>query len=247
MAIALGLGAYAGTQVGFDRPLESAAQDVSVNLAAALPWKRDVAMASTQSREIARLKEELRSVRAQVDNLKSSPDQARQAQELRSLRASLESVKEGLTAVRGDTAAAIAQVASAQPAKGTDRIEKIAERLDRLEKHLADATPVATVPKPEPAKQASQPDSHALPTPADIAAAGQKVEIRPKVIQNYVLREVADGVALIEGPDGLREVWPGRGIPGAGKVVALERQAGKWVVITSEGVIEYRRDAHLRN
>jgi len=103
------------------------------------------------------------------------------------------------------------------------------------------------VQKSEPPKPVALPDPHALPTFADIAAAGQKVEIRPKVIQNYVLREVADGVALIEGPDGLREVWPGRGIPGAGKVTSIEKQAGKWVVITSEGLIEYRRDAYLRN
>jgi hypothetical protein len=75
----------------------------------------------------------------------------------------------------------------------------------------------------------------------------QKAEPKAKLIHNYVVREVADGVALIEGPDGLREVWPGRGIPGAGKVTSIERQAGKWVVITSEGLIEYRRDAYLHN
>ncbi len=259
MALALGLGAYAGTQLGLDKQAETAVRDVSVNVAAALPWKREVALASTQSREIARLKEELRTVRGQVDGLRSGPDPARQAQELRALRAGIENLKDGLTAVRADTASAIAQVASAQPSKGNDRIERIAERLDRLEKQLADPTPVASVQKSEPPRQPlpqpdahalpkqAQPDPHALPTPADIAAAGQKVEIRPKVLQNYVLREVADGVALIEGPDGLREVWPGRGIPGAGKVTAIEKQAGKWVVITSEGLIEYRRDAYLRN
>jgi hypothetical protein len=252
MALALGLGAYAGTQLGFDRMGESAAEAPSVNVATALPWKRDVAMASTQAREITRLKEELRGVRAQVDSLKANPDAARQAQELRALRASLESLKEGVTAMRGDTANAIAQI-SASPAskmaeRDQQRVEKIAERLDHLERQIADPTPTAGIaPKAEPAKPVSIADPHVLPTPADVAAAGQKVEIRPKLIQNYVLREVADGVALIEGPDGLREVWPGRGVPGAGKVTSIERQAGKWVVITSEGVIEFRRDAYSRN
>jgi hypothetical protein len=253
MALALGMGAYAGTQIGFDRFGDSAAaQGPSVNVATALPWKRDVAMASTQAREITRLKEELRGVRAQVDALKANPDQARQAQELRSLRAGLETLKEGVTAMRGDTANAIAQVSTSQPSKMAERdqqrVEKIAERLDRLERQMADPTPIAAIaPKAEAPKPAMLPDPHALPTPADVAAAGQKVEIRPKIIQNYVLREVADGVALIEGPDGLREVWPGRGVPGAGKVTAIEKQAGKWVVITSEGLIEYRRDAYSRN
>ena len=253
IALALGFGAYAGTQIGIERPGDSAAaEETSVNVATALPWKRDVAMASTQGREIARLKEELRGVRGQVDALKANPDQARQAQELRSLRAGLESLKEGLAATRTDTANAIAQVSASQSPKAAERdqqrIEKIAERLDRLERQMADPSPVAAiVPKAEPPKQIALADPHALPTPADVAAAGQKIEVKPKTIQNYVLREVADGVALIEGPDGLREVWPGRGVPGAGKVVSIEKQGGKWVVITSEGLIEFRRDAYSRN
>ncbi|MEA2841139.1 MAG: hypothetical protein QOF41_2469 [Methylobacteriaceae bacterium] len=253
MALALGFGAYAGTQIGIEWPgASAAAQGPSVNVAAALPWKRDVAMASTQTREIARLKEELRGVRVQVDALKANPDQVRQAQELRSLRASLETLKEGLTATRTDTANAIAQVSSAQSSKGVSerdqqRIEKLTERLDRLERQTADQTPIAAVPpKAEAPKPVTLQDPHALPTPAEVAAAVQKAEPKAKLIHNYVVREVADGVALIEGPDGLREVWPGRGIPGAGKVTSIEKQAGKWVVITSEGLIEYRRDAYLR-
>jgi hypothetical protein len=254
MMLALGLGAYAGTQIGFGNAGDgAAAQGPSVNVATALPWKRDVAMASTQGREISRLKEELRGVRSQIDALRANPDQARQAQELKSLRASLENLREGLTATRTDTANAIAQVSSAQGSKVASereqqRIEKIAERLDRLERQVADPIPTATAPqKAEPAKPLTLQDPHALPSPADIAAAAQKVEAKPKLIHNYVVREVADGVALIEGPDGLREVWPGRGVPGAGKVTSIERQAGKWVVITSEGLIEFRRDAYLRN
>jgi hypothetical protein len=253
VALALGFGAYAGTQIGIERPSDSAsAEEPSVNVATALPWKRDVAMASTQAREITRLKEELRGIRAQVDALKANPDQARQAQELRSLRASLETLREGLSATRSDAANAIAQVSASQSPKSAERdqqrIEKIADRLERLERQVADPTPTASIaPKAEPPKPIVLADPHTLPTPADVAAAGQKVEVRPKIIQNYVLREVADGVALIEGPDGLREVWPGRGVPGAGKVTSIEKQAGKWVVITSEGLIEFRRDAYSRN
>ncbi len=250
--LALGLGAYAGTQIGLDRPDEAAANNgPSVNLATALPWKRDVAMASTQTREIGRLKEELRVVRGQIDALKTNPDQARQAQDLRSLRASLDSMKEGLTATRTEMANVVAQLPSGQSSKASERdqqrIEKLAERLERLERQIADPTPVASTPqKADAQKSMAQPNSQVLPTPAEVAAAAQKSDPKPKVIHNYVLREVVDGVALIEGPDGLREVWLGRGIPGAGKVTGIERQAGKWVVITSEGLIEYKHDAYLR-
>jgi hypothetical protein len=251
IALALGFGAYAGTQIGIDRSGDSAAaEETSINVAAALPWKRDVAMASTQAREIARLKEDLRGLKGQLDALKANPEQARQAQEVRSLRASLETLKEGLSATRTDAANAIAQVSASQSSRSGDRdqqkVDKVAERLERLERQLADTTPTAVIAKAEPVKPIVVPDPHALPAPADVAAA-QKTEVRPKIIPNYVLREVADGVALIEGPDGLREVWPGRGVPGAGKVTSIERQAGKWVVVTSEGMIEFKHDAYLRN
>jgi hypothetical protein len=251
IALALGFGAYAGTQIGIDRSGDSAAaEETNINVAAALPWKRDVAMASTQAREIARLKEDLRGLKGQLDALKGNPEQARQAQEVRSLRASLETLKEALSASRTDAANAIAQVSASQSSRSGDRdqqkVDKIAERLERLERQLADTTPTAVVAKTEPVRPIVLPDPHALPAPADVAAA-QKTEVRPKIIPNYVLREVADGVALIEGPDGLREVWPGRGVPGAGKVTSIERQAGKWVVVTSEGMIEFKHDAYLRN
>ncbi|GAC1335478.1 MAG: hypothetical protein NVSMB26_20110 [Beijerinckiaceae bacterium] len=250
MAIAVALGGFVGTQIGVERAGETAAAATSVNIAAALPWKRDVAMASTQTRELARLKEELRGVRAQLDTLRANTDPVRQGQEIKALRASLETLKEGLNATRIDTANAIAQVSSAHvSAKGTEqdtqRIEKIADRLDRLERQMADPAPVAAIaPKSEATKPAAGPDTHALPTPADVAAAQMKNEPKPKMVHNYILREVADGVALIEGPDGLREVWPGRTIPGAGKVTSIEKQGGKWVVVTSEGVIAFKRDAY---
>jgi hypothetical protein len=255
MAIAVALGGYAGTQIGIERGEDTAAAATSVNIAAALPWKRDVAMASTQTRELWRLKEELRGLRAQLDTLRANTDPLRQGQEIKALRASLETLKEGLNATRIDTANAIAQISSTPGAthvsakateQETQRIEKIADRLERLERQMADPTVTASIaPKSEPAKPvAAAPDAHALPNPADVAAAQLKSEPKPKLVHNYILREVADGVALIEGPDGLREVWAGRTIPGAGKVTSIEKQGGKWVVVTPEGIIAFKRDAY---
>jgi hypothetical protein len=48
-------------------------------------------------------------------------------------------------------------------------------------------------------------------------------------------------VALIDSPEGLREVRPGTVLPYAGLVTSIEQQDGRWIVITSQGVIREAR------
>lgn len=55
--------------------------------------------------------------------------------------------------------------------------------------------------------------------------------------RGYVLRKVLRRGALVEGPDGLREVGPGSFLPGAGRVISVFRAETGWVVVTSETVI----------
>jgi hypothetical protein len=60
-------------------------------------------------------------------------------------------------------------------------------------------------------------------------------------LREYVLRSVTKGVALIESPEGLREVRVGTILPYAGLVTSIERRDGKWVIITSRGLIREAR------
>jgi hypothetical protein len=60
----------------------------------------------------------------------------------------------------------------------------------------------------------------------------------PAPLRNYVLREVFRGGALVEGRQGMIEIYPGAELPGAGRVRSVERRDGKWVVVTSAGVID---------
>lgn len=53
----------------------------------------------------------------------------------------------------------------------------------------------------------------------------------------YVLRWALQGTALVEGPNGLREVRPGSVLPGAGRITSIERSDAGWIVVTSETVI----------
>ena len=59
----------------------------------------------------------------------------------------------------------------------------------------------------------------------------------PLTVPGWVLRRVYDGAALIEGRDGIVEVEPGMVTPGLGRVEAIKRQDGRWVVVTSRGLI----------
>ena len=52
-----------------------------------------------------------------------------------------------------------------------------------------------------------------------------------------MLRRVYDGAALIESRDGIIEVEPGIIAPGLGRIEAIKRQDGRWVVVTARGLI----------
>ncbi|MFC4175750.1 hypothetical protein ACFOYU_27335 [Microvirga sp. GCM10011540] len=56
--------------------------------------------------------------------------------------------------------------------------------------------------------------------------------------KRYVVWSVSQGVALVEGPDGLRAVVPGAVLPGAGQILSIEQAKTGWVVVTSETIIE---------
>ncbi len=51
------------------------------------------------------------------------------------------------------------------------------------------------------------------------------------------MRDVRRGTALIEGRMGLIEVDQGDVVPGLGRVDAIRKQDGRWVVVTSKGLI----------
>jgi hypothetical protein len=63
---------------------------------------------------------------------------------------------------------------------------------------------------------------------------------RLPTVEGWVLRDVDHGSALIEGRRGMFEVYAGDPVPGLGRVDAIRRQDGRWVVVTSKGLIVAR-------
>lgn len=60
------------------------------------------------------------------------------------------------------------------------------------------------------------------------------------MLDGWVLRDVGRGGALIEGRGGLYEVYAGDPVPGLGKVDAIRKQDGRWVVVTTKGLVVSR-------
>ena len=87
-----------------------------------------------------------------------------------------------------------------------------------------------------------------MPQPAAVATASPAAAValaKPDVgrlpkVEGWVLRDVSNGGALIEGRQGVFEVYAGDPVPGLGRVEAIRRQDGRWVVVTSKGVIVSR-------
>ena len=98
-----------------------------------------------------------------------------------------------------------------------------------------DATGMITTP----AGAAALPTPGASPAPASSASPKPEVARLPKV-EGWVLRDVAHGGALIEGRNGLYEVYAGDPVPGLGRIDAIRKQDGHWVVVTSRGLVVAR-------
>lgn len=94
-------------------------------------------------------------------------------------------------------------------------LERQVARIDRLERLMADQTPIG----------------------AHVEGATRAYRGTPSP-PGYVLRRVVDGVATVQSSNGLTKVAVGDLLPGAGEVRAIERRDGRWLVFTRQGVID---------
>ncbi len=116
---------------------------------------------------------------------------------------------------------------------------KIAETLERIEKAQAEqrktvaAAPAASTTEVTGSIAQKQAAASAVP----MVLGTPPTTLKPPVVPGFVLRRVYDGAALIEGRDGMIEVEPGMVAPGLGRVEAIKREDGRWVVVTARGIV----------
>ena len=148
---------------------------------------------------------------------------------------------------------------------GMSQFNKTSDRLDKLEKAQAEsaaklaklgeavekphvtppATPVAAAAPQAAAKEVTGSVTPSAAPAQAAAVAASKADAKPEVgrlpvIDSWVLQDVSRGGALIEGRQGVYEVYAGDVVPGLGRIDAVRRQDGRWVVVTSRGLIVAR-------
>jgi len=157
------------------------------------------------------------------------------------LRATTRSLSDNLAALKNT-------VATSNTAQNT-QISKVSDVLDRVEKAQADLrkTAAATPVTAAPAHMASTTQATAAAsdvtgsvkqqTPVPMVLGEPPQNLKPPVVPGWVLRRVYDGAALIEGRDGIIEVETGTITPGLGRIEGIKRLDGRWVVLTSRGLV----------
>lgn len=158
------------------------------------------------------------------------------ADEVKALKETVAQLRGATKSLSDNLASLKTSVMTSNTAQNT-QIGKIAETLDRVEKtqgeqkKMAAAHAAPDITGSIPQKSASQ----AAPVP--MVLGDPPTTLKPPVLQDFVLRRVYDGAALIEGRNGIIEVEAGETAPGLGRIEAIKRQDGRWVVVTARGLV----------
>ncbi len=139
---------------------------------------------------------------------------------------------------------------------GVSQFNKTSDRLDKLEKAQAEpaaklarlseaveklhAAPPAPAAAAAPQAASKEVTGSVTPAAPALVAAPKSEVARLPTIDDWILRDVSHGGALIEGRRGVYEVYAGDPVPGLGRIDAIRRQDGRWVVVTSRGLIVER-------
>lgn len=211
--------------------------------------------------DVVRLTGDIKALKVSVEALKESVDRSK-ADLLTKQSQMLERI-ERVERLPADTAARLAKLGEQLErveALGKDpgvKLASLTERFDRMERQMTNLQSAAAKTAPiAPAPMAPAPLAAAPVTPAPAAATEgpaqtgsvetkggeQKPATRDVALDGWVLHEVYDGVALIEGRNRrLYEVSQGGTIPGVGPVEGIERRGKRWVVVTAKGFIAPER------
>jgi hypothetical protein len=168
------------------------------------------------------------------------------------LQASVIRIDGDVQALKGN----VDQIAKA----GQGLLTDTGDRLDRLEREQADTSARLLKLSEGTIDRVRSPQSNAMAAVAPVmprdttasvtqsnamtSAAPAQTRAAPvgrlPVVEGWVLRDVSRGGAVIEGKHGFYEVYAGDPVPGLGRVDAIRKQDGRWVVVTTKGLVVQR-------
>src|SRR5215470_1929803 len=149
----------------------------------------------------------------------------------------IQTLKENVVQARVELAALKLSIDSANRNTGA-QLGRISERIDRVERSQAE--PAAKLTKAlDTLERLSRGEAASKDVTGSVvpAASGLNQPAKPAAVEGWVVRDVYRGTALIEGRMGVIEVDQGDVVPGLGRVDAIRKQDGRWVVVTPKGLI----------
>jgi hypothetical protein len=200
--------------------------------------------------ETRRIAEDLRALKDSVAAMSKGAVRSVQVpsgvEDLKAMKASLAALNDGLERLKQETSGRLTQLTSQldrveKTGGDTARITPLVDRLDRIERQTATLVTGSITQQgagssaQEQTRSQSQTQSQAQVQAAKVEE--PKPDPKQQRLEGFVLREIFDGVALIEGRRGIIEVAPGQNIAGIGRVEKFERRGRQWVVVTDKGFI----------
>ena len=147
----------------------------------------------------------------------------------------IHALKENIVLARAEIAALKVSI-DAGIRNASAQFTKLGERIDRVERIQAE--PVAKLSRAvETLDRLARNETAGQATGSIASPAAGGASANAGVVEGWVVRDVYRGTALIEGRMGMIEVDKGDTVPGLGRVDAIRKQDGRWVVVTSKGLI----------
>ena len=198
--------------------------------------------------ETRRIAEDLRALKESVAAMSKGAVRSVQApsgnEDLKAMKASLAALNEGLERLKQETSGRLTQLTTQldrveKTGGDTARITPLVDRLDRIERQTATLVTGSITQQGASSSAQEQTQSQSQTQPQVQVAKAEEAKPDPKQqrLEGFVLREIFDGVALIEGRRGIMEVAPGQNVSGIGRIEKFERRGRQWVVVTDKGFI----------
>lgn len=190
---------------------------------------------------------------AYLTTAQPSQNNAAASAEIRNLRETVAQLRRQLTGVSENLDGLRTAVDLSSKATN-DRFGRFSENLDRIERvsssstakldKLAQAQAQAQAQSPTPAPAALQPQQP-LPMMAGVTAPDTTGSVRPterastprKAVKGWSVRQAYEGIAILQGPNGVVEAVLGQQVPGVGRIEEIRNENGRLVVEVPGGVI----------
>jgi hypothetical protein len=125
----------------------------------------------------------------------------------------------------------------------SQQLTKLSERIEHAQAEVAKPTKTSDSLEHRPESVAVKETTGSVTPQVATTTPALPTQVPPTgVVPGWVLRDVYHGAAILQGRFGaMVEVEPGDVLPGIGRVESIRRLDGRWVVMTSRGMITSMR------